>query len=100
MFKPSQAAFSDKKGTFDPADRRRVKHTRLGVWDLYEEREPKLAKVPWSSKLEKYMELLECLPYVWRMLKDVLNIPLCATLLVIFVIVEIGQAVFPAVGLW
>ena len=93
-------AFSDRKGTFDPNDARRVKHTKLGVWDLYEEREPKLARIPGSSRLEKYMDLLEGLPYVRRMVKDVLSIPTCALLLLMYAVAQLGQAIFPAIELW
>ena len=92
--------FSARKGTFDPNDERRIKHTTLGVWDLYEEREPKLARSPGSSRLEKYMDLLEGLPYLWRMLRDVLSIPTCMLLLLFYVTAEVGQAIFPALGLW
>ncbi|KAM5543268.1 hypothetical protein V8D89_003142 [Ganoderma adspersum] len=88
------------RDTFDPHDARRIKHTKFGAWDLYEEREPKLARIQGSSRLEKYMDLLEGLPYVWRMLKDVLSIPTCALLLLLYAVAEVGQAIFPALGLW
>ncbi|EJF60391.1 hypothetical protein DICSQDRAFT_162011 [Dichomitus squalens LYAD-421 SS1] len=94
------ARFSGREGIFDPNDTRRVRHTKIGVWDLYEEREPKLSRIPGSVKLERYLELLEGLPYVWRMIKDVINIPTCAFLLFIYALVELGQAIFPAAGLW
>ena len=95
-----RSKFSDKKGTFDPHDGRRVKHTRLGVWDLYEEHEPKLANVPGASRLEKYMDIIECGPYVWRMLKDVLGIPSCAVLLALHTAIQVALAVIPALTLW
>ncbi len=99
MFR-NQGTFSDKKGTFDPTNTSHVKHTRLGVWDLYEEKEPKLAHVPGAPKLETYMELFEGLPYVWRMLKDILGIHTCAVWLAIYVAAQIGRAVCPALELW
>ena len=100
MWRNTNKTFSDRKGTFDPNDARRVKHTKLGMWDLYEERELKLARIPGSSRLEKYMDLVEGLPYVWRMIKDVLSIPTCAFLLLVYAVTELGRAIFPAVGLW
>ncbi|PIL33930.1 ATP-binding cassette transporter [Ganoderma sinense ZZ0214-1] len=102
MWRPGRQTntFSDRKGTFDPTDTRHVKHTKLEVWDFYEEREPKLARIPGSSSLEKYMDLLEGLPYVWRMVKDVLAIPTCAVLLLLYAVGQLGQAIFPALGLW
>ena len=100
LYRRGRKQFSDRQGTFDPKDTRRVKHTKLGVWDLYEEREPKLSRIPGSVKLERYLELFEGLPYVWRMIKDVISIPTCAFLLLIYALVEFGQAIFPAAGLW
>ncbi|KAI0743363.1 hypothetical protein C8Q80DRAFT_1106739 [Daedaleopsis nitida] len=85
---------------FDPKDTRNVHHTRIGVWDVYEEKEPKLAHIPGSSKIEKYAELFEGLPYVWRLIVDILSIPTCAFLLMIYVGAELGIAIFPAIGLW
>lgn len=35
-FRRRQQINSDE-GTFDPEDTRKVKHTRIGIWDLYEE---------------------------------------------------------------
>ena len=46
------------------------------------------------------MDLLEGLPYLWRMLRDVLSIPTCMLLLLFYVTAEVGQAIFPALGLW
>ena len=100
MYFRSPSQFSDKKGTFDPHDASRVKHTRLGVWDLYEEFEPKLARVPGAARLEKYMEILECMPYVRRMVRDVLSIPSCAVLFALHALINLGKAVIPALGLW
>ena len=94
------AQFTDRKGTFDPHDADRVKHVRMGVWDLYEEHEPKLANIPGSSRLEKYMDIMECLPYVGRMIRDVLSIPSCAFFLGLYVLCNLGQAFLPALGLW
>ena len=54
---------STRPGTFDPTDTTRVKHTRIGVWDLYEEINPSFAHVPGSSYAEKAFAAYECLPY-------------------------------------
>lgn len=37
---------TSRKGVFNPEDATQVKHTKLGVWDLYEEKEPELANIP------------------------------------------------------
>ncbi|KAL4265122.1 Type 1 protein exporter [Pleurotus pulmonarius] len=89
-----------RKGTFDPEHPTNIKHTRLGVWDLYDEVAPELVSVPGSSSLETYMEMVNNLPYVWRMLKDIVTIPSCLTLLVLYLILEFAVALVPAVSLW
>lgn len=46
------------------------------------------------------MEMVNNLPYVWRMLKDIVTIPSCLTLLVSYLILEFAVALVPAVSLW
>ncbi|KAI0363046.1 P-loop containing nucleoside triphosphate hydrolase protein [Pilatotrama ljubarskyi] len=92
---------SDQKGVFDPNDSKRVKHTRLGVWDLYEEKpQAKALSIPGASILENQAEILKSLPYVSRMIKDVLSIPTCKLLLSIFFALELAKASLPALALW
>ena len=91
---------SGRKGTFDPNDTNRVKHTRIGVWDLYEEINPSFAHVPGSSYAEKAFAAYECLPYLLRMIQDILSIRSCWWLLVAYTLAEIGQALLPAASLW
>lgn len=91
---------SNRKGSFNPDDRKNVRHTKIGVWDLYEEINPELARIPGSSRLETYMELLQGLPYVWRMLKDIGGIKDCWTLLGIYLLLEVAISLIPAVILW
>ncbi|KII86507.1 hypothetical protein PLICRDRAFT_44105 [Plicaturopsis crispa FD-325 SS-3] len=91
---------SNRKGSFNPDDRKNVRHTKIGVWDLYEEINPELAQIPGSSRLETYMELLQGLPYVWRMLKDIGGIKDCWTLLGIYLLLEVAISLIPAVILW
>ena len=92
--------FSSRKGTFDPNDTTHVKHTRLGVWDLYQEKNPKLERVPGSSKLEGLLHLKDCLPYVWRMLIDVGSLRNCWTLLFIFCLLDFLTSLLPALSIW
>lgn len=88
-------------GTFDPEDASRVKHTRIGVWDFYEERQPILGwNIPGVATLEHYLEVTRSLPYVWRMIKDISSIPNCWLLVLIYVFVELVQSLIPAVSLW
>ncbi|KAG6885030.1 hypothetical protein C0993_006446 [Termitomyces sp. T159_Od127] len=91
---------SSRKGSFDPSDTRNVKHSRIGVWDLYEEIQPELAHVPGSSRLEPYLEIAQNLPYVLRMLKDIGSIRACWFYLALYLIVECIASLIPAISLW
>ncbi|KAI0644257.1 P-loop containing nucleoside triphosphate hydrolase protein [Trametes meyenii] len=97
----SHTTSSTRKGTFDPTDKRRVKHRKLGVWDLYyEEKSTKQSSIPGASWLDQYTEIVGCLPFIWRMIKDVVAIPDCSILLGCFLFADLGKAVVPALTLW
>ncbi|KAJ7583263.1 P-loop containing nucleoside triphosphate hydrolase protein [Mycena floridula] len=89
-----------RKGTFDPSDTTNVKHVKLGVWDLYEEVDPKLAKIPGSSRMESLLSAYDTMPFVWRMIKDVASIRSCWFYLAIYVSVGLISSLVPAVSLW
>jgi hypothetical protein len=92
---------SRKKGKFDPLDAKHVKHSHIGVWDLYEEtQQPELAHVPGASRLEPYLELVNSLPYVWRMIKDIGSIRACWFLLAAYLAIEFLASLLPAVSIW
>lgn len=88
-----------RPGVFDPTDTRNVKHTRMGVWDLYEER-PYNIPIPYSSRLETFAQLFEGIPFVWRMLKDICSIRRCLGLICLYLLVEVARSLVPAVSLW
>jgi len=92
--------YGNLKGKFDPADGKNVKHTHIGVWDLYEEIQPELSQIPGSARFETYFEMMNSLPYVWRMIKDIGTIRACWSLLVFYLVVELVAALVPAVSLW
>jgi hypothetical protein len=89
---------SDK--VFDTEDSKNIKHSRLGVWDLYEERHPELSRIPGASRAESYLEIGQGLPYLWRMVKDIRNIENCWLLLSMYIVVIIMSSLVPAVALW
>jgi len=89
-----------RHGNFDPCDANTVKHTRLGVWDLYEQVDPGIIRLPGVSKMARRLEVLNDLPYVWRMLKDVASIKSCWLYFLIYCVVELFSALLPAVTLW
>jgi hypothetical protein len=91
---------SIQKGKFDLSDASRVKHTPVGVWDLYEQVQPEFARVPGSSRFESYLEMVSSFPYVWRMIKDIGSIRTCWFLLAIYFGIEAIASLLPAVALW
>ncbi|KAI0770932.1 P-loop containing nucleoside triphosphate hydrolase protein [Trametes elegans] len=91
---------SGRKGTFDPNDTHRVKHTRIGVWDLYQEENPDFENVPGSVWLQRASEAYACLPYLMRMLRDVLSIRSCWVLLVSYFVAQFLHSLLPAASLW
>ena len=87
-------------GSFDPDDTNTVMHTRLGVWDIYEQVDPGIIRLPWVSGLARRLEVLNDLPYVWRMLKDVASIKSSWLYFLVYCTVELLSALLPAVTLW
>ena len=80
--------------------RTRIKRSQLGVWDFYEELEvdrPRFALAPLVDKLK---ELVDCLPYLMRVFKDVLSIPGCASLVIIYAAAQLSGALVPAATIW
>lgn len=88
-----------RKGTFDPEDKTRVKHSRIGVWDLYEEITPRLGFVGWPT-LQPLFDIIENVPYVCRMITDVASIRECNILLLAYLTVEFVASLLPALSLW
>ena len=83
---------------FDPTNQQRVKHTRIGVWDLYEDNtaSPSTPKWPgWKS----YARVMQALPYVWRMIRDIAAIRECWFLLAAYLVVELVASLIPALAL-
>ncbi|KAI0935711.1 hypothetical protein AcW1_000157 [Taiwanofungus camphoratus] len=102
MRKLRKHSHSSRSGIFDPEDTERVKHSRIGVWDLYEEKPPPIFgwSVPGLFKLEQYLKMAQSLPYVWRMIKDISSIRNCWILLFCYVLVELLLSLVPAATVW
>ncbi|KZP30394.1 P-loop containing nucleoside triphosphate hydrolase protein [Athelia psychrophila] len=88
------------KGTFNPEDETHVKHTKLGVWDLYKETQPELQNIPGSSRLEPYLEMYQSMPFVWKMIQDIGSIRSCWVMLATYLVFVVLAALIPAVSLW
>uniref|UniRef100_A0A0W0G9X5 Putative P-loop containing nucleoside triphosphate hydrolase protein n=1 Tax=Moniliophthora roreri TaxID=221103 RepID=A0A0W0G9X5_MONRR len=91
-----------RKGNFNPEDEKNVKHTKIGVWDLYEEKQPELERVPLLKRLnvEHYLEMYNTLPFVWRMMKDIGSMRSCWFYMGAFLLVELVSSLIPALSLW
>ena len=88
-------------GDSDPTNpETRIHHLRIGVWDFFEELELDLPGIPLAPLLGRYRDIVECVPYVIRMVNDVLNIPGCAFLVVVYAATEFIQALIPATSIW
>lgn len=77
-----------------------IKRSRLGLWDFYEEVEIDGARISLVPLLAKLHELSECLPYVARMFKDVLSVPGCTWLMLVYAATQICDAIIPAASIW
>lgn len=88
------------KGAFDPEDVKRVEHTKLGVWDFYQERHPTLDRIPGVSTAESYLQMYQSLPYVYRMVKDIGSIRYCWIMLSTYLLLVVLGSLIPAVSLW
>lgn len=92
---------TDRTGIFDPDDDLKVKHTRVGVWDFYEERIPAFTNwIPGSDWIEPYVQMWKDLPFFWRMLKDLKDLPNCFILLLVYIALTLVSAMIPALTLW
>jgi hypothetical protein len=98
MRKGSRHSEKGKRAAYDPQNRTLVEHRQFGVWDLYIERDAKLSYIPTSWRVEKYAELLNDLPYLWRTVRDVGTV--AWPLLVLYVALTLMQSLVPAINLW
>ncbi|KAL1709422.1 P-loop containing nucleoside triphosphate hydrolase protein [Schizophyllum commune] len=89
-----------RKGIFNPEDETKVIHSKIGVWDFYEERPPQLARLPYFLQLESYLEIIPSFPYVVRMLRDIASIRDCQVYMLLYLILEVVAALVPAISLW
>ncbi|KAG2748574.1 P-loop containing nucleoside triphosphate hydrolase protein [Suillus brevipes Sb2] len=79
----------------DPKDARRVRHTRVGIWDIYEDRETDVSRIAWT-----YAQMVQIVPHIFRMLKDILGIRRGWMLLSTLLVIEVLASLTPAVSLW
>ncbi|KAF8895019.1 P-loop containing nucleoside triphosphate hydrolase protein [Gymnopilus junonius] len=71
-----------------------VQHTRLGLWDLYED-----TSYNHSPPREFWAVYVHAVPFVWRMVCEIVSIRQCSFLLVCYVLVLLLSSVVPAIAL-
>ena len=98
MRKDSRRSKKGKRAASDPQNEALVEHRQFGVWDVYIERNPKLSYIPTSWRVEKYVGLLNDLPYLWRTVRDVGTV--AWPLLVLYVAITFIKSLVPALNLW
>lgn len=92
--------WTSSKEAFDPDDAQRVKHTKIGIWDLYEEVSPELKNVPGAARVEQLNEFRQSAPYIWLMLKDLSSLRSIWLVLSSYVVIKLALSFLPAISLW
>jgi hypothetical protein len=98
MKKNRRRSKKGKGDAFDPQNETLVEHRKLGVWDLYIERDSKLSLFPTSWKIEEYLGMWNDLPYLWRTMRDVGSV--AWPLLLLYVAITAAGSLIPALSLW
>jgi hypothetical protein len=89
--KGDQPAFEPRKGKV-------IEHTKIGVWDLYQERDRFLSYFPTSLKIDAYTEMWNDLPYLWRAIRDLFSV--AWPMMTLYLFLTIVKSVLPALTLW
>jgi len=89
---------SEEKRAFKPRDGKVLEHRKVGVWDLYQERDQLLSYFPTSWKIEAYAGIWKDLPYLWRTLRDLFTVS--GPLLSLYLFLTFVKSLLPALTLW
>lgn len=81
---------------------REFKYTKAGIWDVFEQIPASKfsINIPGLSTLYRRLEFIRDLPFVWRMVKDVIKINSCWYYLTLFTLTKLLASLEPAVALW
>ena len=89
---------SENGEAFEPRDGKVIEHRKLGVWDLYIERDKLLSYLPASLKIDVYVGMWKDIPYLWRTIRDICTISW--PLLSLFLILTLAESLLPSLSLW
>ena len=70
-----------------------IHHSNFGVWDLYQEEKK-------HATLSQSTHFYHALPFLYKMIKDILSIPSCSFYLSAYICVELFSSLLPAISLW
>jgi hypothetical protein len=89
---------NEDKPAFEPRQGKVLEHTRIGVWDLYQERDQLLSYLPTSWKLDAYTEMWNDLPYLWKAMRDIASV--AWPVLSLYLVLTLANSLLPALTLW
>jgi hypothetical protein len=84
--------------TFEPRKGKVLKHIKVGVWDLYVERDQFLSYLPTSWKIDAYTEIWNDLPYLWKAIRDLASV--AWPMLSLYLVLAFAGSLLPALTLW
>ncbi|KAJ3547937.1 hypothetical protein NMY22_g1463 [Coprinellus aureogranulatus] len=100
----SSGASNKPTRVFDPDDRSTVRHTKAGVWDIYEDisgsSRRNLFQLPFLSKIKAVMEAYKGYKHVTRMIHDIVTVEDCWMYFTAWVMLRVLAAFMPAATLW
>lgn len=74
-----------------------ITHTKVGLWDWYVDNDyttPHILRIWPATSL-----YIQSIPYLWRMIIDIVSIPECRFLLAAYCLTELAAAFMPAITL-
>jgi hypothetical protein len=83
---------------FEPRKGKVIEHTKIGIWDLYQERDQFLSYFPASLKIDAYTEIWNDLPYLWKAVRDLSSI--AWPTLMLYLVLTLARSLLPALTLW
>jgi hypothetical protein len=89
---------NEDKPAFEPRKGKVLEYTRIGVWDLYQERDQLLSYLPTSWKIDAYAEMWNDLPYLWKTIRDLASV--AWPTLSLYLVLTLARALIPALTLW
>jgi hypothetical protein len=89
---------NEDKRAFEPRKGKVIEYSKIGVWDLYQERDRLLSYFPTSLKIDAYTEMSNDLPFLWKTIGDLFSVAWPTLMLYLFL--SLVKSVLPALTLW